>query len=113
MRGREGYVPLRRGILDHLPRLKGSAITVYIALIGLADFHKGHEGEVRGYSIMDLCRVTGLSRPVVGKVLYELAEPVYPERGDEGYILYEPGVNEHKPMFVKVCKYPRSDEFRA
>ncbi len=38
---KEGYVPLRRGLLDHLPSMCGSDVKCYIALVLLAHPFKG------------------------------------------------------------------------
>jgi len=103
----DGYVPLRRGIRPHLPRLKGAPLSVYTALLTEADYRHGSPtfGCVNHWTVGDLCRLTGYSDKPVRSALLFLAEPVANDDPDSAYITYEPAVNADTPARIRIHRF--------
>lgn len=74
MTTQKGYVPLRRGLVEHLPKMPSTALKAYVALLCLAD-HKTGTVEI---STRQLAETIGVSVSTAhGAVKLLESEPAY------------------------------------
>jgi hypothetical protein len=102
MAGLNGYVPLRRGILEHLGNMTDAEVKVYTALLCLA---RPSDGTIHTTST-DLAEIVQKQRQTVAYALQKLAEP----HGKDGvcYIKWTPAKNQYELGEIAVLKYPRA-----
>jgi DNA-binding MarR family transcriptional regulator len=97
-----GYVPLRRGIVEHLHGMTGNEAKVYMALLCMADFKTG----ALSITMRDLADILGIDVASVHRSMKALTEP----HNDSGtrYISYTPARNQHIATRVRILKYLKS-----
>jgi len=93
-----GYARIRRGLLDHMPRITPIELKVYLILHLVCDWSHGtYTG-----TISDLAEITGHCPGVVGRALASLST----ETGErQAYIDYTPAVNQWTPASVRIRNY--------
>ena len=103
--GTNGYVPLRRGLLPHIRTLSGGELSVYIALLLMADPSSGPHSGCVAIGLMDLVEITGFSKPTVAAALRALSVS---SQTRPAYISYEPAQNQFGVTKVRILKYRRA-----
>ena len=102
MAGTNGFVQLRRGILEHLHAMTGNELKVYIALLCLADHRTGKVC----IGLSDLCEIVELPKSSVSAALRSLAGP-HNSKGTK-YITYTPASNQFGLTSVLVLKHQKN-----
>lgn len=101
----ETYVPLSRGLKDHLPRMaKGYRLNLYIYLL----IEARHSGPNRGkvaVSFSDLALFFDVHYQTILKAAHGLKE--------DGYITYQPAKNQHNVTTFTITKYKTVEAFLA
>jgi hypothetical protein len=97
----ETYVPLSRGIREHLCKLSGNAVKVYIYLLTTASFAGPKRGQVVT-SFEDLASDLGMHRSTVYKATRKL-RPYYVE--------WAPAKNQHDVTIFTIQKYKSVEDF--
>lgn len=93
-----GYVPLRRGIVDHLPKMPDVALKVYIFLLCQAKFKGKDKGKVF-MSLKDIASDLEISYPTIKRAIKFLSNH---------YITFIPAVNQYKVSELVISKYDKS-----
>ena len=101
----ETYLPLSRGIREHLPKMvKECRLARYVYDLLLIDAH--HTGDMRGkvaISIREIATFLGVNYYTVYKAVRWLKE--------NGYITYEPAKNQNSATLFTITKYKTVADF--
>jgi hypothetical protein len=100
---RRGYVPLRRGILEHLPNMSPNAVKTYVALLCLADWETG----TLTVNVRDLADLVGISASTVSIALRELETPF--EGRKEGYVVWNRSRSRWEDSTIRVTRWSRPE----
>lgn len=99
----ETYVPLSRGLLDHLPRISGTCLKIYLAMLILAKPVGDDRGQLR-ISVRDLSEVTGIGIRHIQNGVAFLCE--------HGYITrINLGTNQYATTAFRVERYKTVADF--
>lgn len=90
-----GYVPLRRGILEHLANMTGTEAKVYVVALCLADPFS-RDGRVVE-SVSTIASLAGTSDDMTYRALKGLDE--------KGYVVYRPAANQFGRTQITVTKW--------
>ena len=96
MASMKGYVPLRRGLIEHIPSMCGSDIKCYVSLLILADPWKG----TLRITTRDLADAVGSGSNRVSESLRRLE--------DAGYIKVQRAANQFQTTEIQVTKWGKS-----
>lgn len=94
MTTQKGYVPLRRGLVEHLPKMPSTALKAYVALLCLAD-HKTGTVEI---STRQLAETLGVSLGAAHRAIKAL-------ESDPAYITYSPSTSSHAESTIKILRF--------
>jgi len=101
----ETYVPLSRGLKDHLPGMaKGYRLNLYIYLLIEARHSGPNKGRI-AVSFADLALFFDVHYQTIVKAARGLKE--------DGYITYQPAKNQHNVTTFTVTKYKTAADFLA
>jgi hypothetical protein len=95
------YVPLSRGIREHLSRLSGNAVKLYIDLLATAGFSGANKGQVAA-SFGELASELKMHRDTVHKAACEL-RPYYLD--------WKPARNQHDVTIFTIQRYKSVEDF--
>ena len=97
------YVPLSRGIEEHLPKMVGGCRAALWLLLLVRAQHSGpNRGKVNA-SFRELADALGVSYPTAYRAAQDLKKV--------GLIAYEPAPNQHRPTAFRVSKYKGVGDF--
>ena len=99
----ESYIPLSRGLKDHLPGMaKGYRLALYIYLLLEASYKGKYKGKV-SVSFPEIAILFEVHPQTIYKAARELREG--------GYITYTGAKNQHSATVVTICKYKTVEDF--
>ena len=99
----ETYVPLSRGLIDHLPGMaKGCRLALYVYLIINARYSGSHKGKFAS-SFADISLFLGVHYKTVWKAAQWLKE--------KKYIAYVGAKNQHDVTIFTITKYKTVEDF--
>lgn len=96
MSNTNGFIKLRRGLDEHLDRIDGDALKLYVRLLFRADWRKGRNHGLATGNLSEMAQSFGWSRYKLSRKLGEL----------EGkYVAVEHRGNQFTPSAVRILKY--------
>ena len=104
----ETYVPLSRGLLDHLPDMSGLELKIYVAFLLIANpfDRRGAKKGSLSMSSTEIAELLGADRGNVSRAIKCLSE--------KGYIGVErSGKNQHRTTTYTIKKYKNVSDFAA
>ena len=97
----ETYVPLSRGLDEHLTSMSGTALKVYIHLL-INSVHAGPDKGKCAKGFSEISAQLGLSYEAVRRAVKELKPR---------YLTYKPAKNQHSVTVFKIIKYKVASDF--